>query len=174
MTMVAINPDDVKVAVDRMEGLLPTGEGGRVEVKHPKIFTDEAVDVQTILGQAVLAASYREFWGEVLGRARRYMSLVEGMAKAARHDYDAAVDATLTRDATKLINRSYSYEERRASAAVSHAEDRVRLRAVEIQFARARGVLAQIEQAHRAWRDTEFAIDRALRVWSFRHALGEM
>lgn len=149
-------------------------------LEHPDVFTkitgsDEGFDMPGQIAEtAQLAAASREFMGELLSRARRGLAILEAMYAASEHDLSVELDQAIDGHSQRMIAGGTAWQERAAKANLSVLDRKVELRGMELRVRNAKSQVREIEDCYQAWRDTEWALDRQVRLLQLRHAIGEV
>jgi hypothetical protein len=146
---------------------------------HPQVFINVDPDPTLmhpyfVQEMATRAAATREFVGAQLAKSRRYLSVLEAMFSGFEHDLQVALEQATDEAASSLIARGFAWQERSARANLSVLERRVDHRGVELKLRNAKSLVREIEDCYQAWRDTEWALDRQVRLLQLRHAIGEI
>jgi hypothetical protein len=145
-------------------------------MEHPQIFLGPInLDVPDQLVElAVQAAANREFAAESLARARRLLSTAQAVQTAMEHDTRTAWDEAVIDQMRQMIGNGTAWGEREAQANLSVLDRRVEMKGVEVQIQNAKGRVRELEDVYQAWRDSEWAIDRQVKLMALRHQLGEI
>lgn len=145
-------------------------------LEHPQIFSGFMdLDVPSALvSMAQRAAASREFAGETISRARRQLALAEAMFVALEHDVAVEFDQQVSDQMRSMIANGTAWREREAAANLSVVDRRVEQRGMELRLRNARAQVRELDDVFSAWRDTEWALDRQVRLLALRHQLGEV
>lgn len=120
------------------------------------------------------SAAYRERMGEVVSQARFALAAAVAMVTALERDIEDDFDRSVMGQAKRAIAEGTAWQERKASASLAVLDRRIELRGYELRLAAAKAQVRELEDCYEAWRQTEWALDRQVRLLQLRSALGEV
>ncbi len=160
----------------RIQELAAQSEADLESVGFPMIM-QKAPGVITsdwLVESAQIAGAQREYASAAMVSIRSRLMAATQMAIVQRMELEQAHDRVVIEQISRLISRSLSWEERKSHTRLGVLEEEIRLRAAEAQLAKLADFAKSAEDAQRAWRDTEWALERQLKLMQLRHALGEV
>lgn len=119
-------------------------------------------------------AAYRERMGELVAGARFALSAAVAMLTALEQDIEDDFDRAVLGNSKRAIAEGTAWQERKAAASLAVLDRRVELRGYELRLAEAKAQVRELEDCYEAWRQTEWALDRQVRLLQLRSALGEV
>jgi hypothetical protein len=144
------------------------------EVGFPEVLAHGTVTNDWLMEQLLFAGARRERASQLLSDLRTLLVAPEEMVKAQALELRTKRDGVLMKHAGGSITQGHAWGEREAAANLSVIEDTMELRRAEQALARLRDIVRTADDAQRAWRDTEWAVDRLLRLQQLRTHLGEV
>src|SRR5690606_19817406 len=102
------------------------------------------------------------------------LSAAVAMLTALEQDIEDDFDRAVLGNSKRAIAEGTAWQERKAAASLAVLDRRIELRGYELRLAEAKAQVRELEDCYEAWRQTEWALDRQVRLLQLRSALGEV